>query len=52
MNKHFVTFYSPGSFVAETTTREIESWDIRKAQEMADKISERYDATPYAQTEM
>lgn len=45
--KHFVTFYSPGTFVAETSEREIASWDVDQAVEMARSISERYSATPY-----
>jgi len=44
---HFVTFYSPGSFVAEETTKPVESWDVAKAMEMARGITERYNATPY-----
>lgn len=47
MVKHFVTFYSPGTFVAEETTMEIDSWDIDKAVEMARGIRERYNAAPY-----
>lgn len=47
MKKHFVTFYSPGAFVAERSTKEIESWDVQAAQRMADSISERYGAKPY-----
>lgn len=47
MEKHFVTFYSPGSLVAEESTREIDSWDVPKAQEMAQVITERHGATPY-----
>jgi len=47
MKKHFVTFYSPGTFVAESTTKEIDSWDTDKAVEMARGIKERYGATPY-----
>ena len=47
MKKHFVTFYSPGTFVAEMTTKEIGSWDVEKALEMMDHITERYDAIPY-----
>jgi hypothetical protein len=48
MKKHFVTFYSPGTFVAETTEHPIDDWDVKHAQKMASKIKERYDATPYA----
>lgn len=47
MQKHFVTFMSPGTFVAETTTKEIESWDIDKAIEMSKGIVERHNAKPY-----
>lgn len=48
MEKHFVTFFSPGTFVAEETTREIASWDVNAAIEMSKGIVERYDARPYA----
>lgn len=48
MRAHFVTFYSPGTFFPEATTKEIPSWDIEAAKEMAHGISERYGATPYA----
>jgi hypothetical protein len=47
MEKHFVTFYSPGTFVAETTEKPIDSWDVEAAKKMASKIIERYNATPY-----
>lgn len=48
MRKHQVTFYSPGTFVSESTTMDIESWDTAKAVEMSEKIKERYNARPYA----
>ena len=47
MKKHFVTFYSPGTFVSETTEKPIDSWDIEKAKKMVNGIKERYGATPY-----
>lgn len=47
MQKHFVTFYSPGTFVAETTTRPIDSWDVDAAMRMAREIKERHGAVPY-----
>ena len=47
MKKHFVTFYSPGIFVSESTEREVDSWDVEKAKEMARSIKERHGATPY-----
>lgn len=47
MKKHFVIFYSPGTFVSETDRQEIDSWDVDKAVEMSKKIKQRYNATPY-----
>lgn len=47
MEKHFVIFYSPGTFVAETSEKPIDSWDTDAAMEMAHGIVERYSATPY-----
>lgn len=45
--KHFVTFYSPGTFVAETSELPIDSWDVNAAKEMARGIRERHNAAPY-----
>lgn len=47
MKKRFVTFYSPGTFVAETTTKCMARWDVEKAVEMMAEIEERYGAKPY-----
>jgi hypothetical protein len=47
MRKHQVTFFSPGTFVSESSTQPIESWDTVKAVEMAKGVSERYGAKPY-----
>lgn len=47
MEKHFVEFYSPGTFVSEVTRKPIDSWDVAKAVEMARTIKERYNTTPY-----
>ena len=45
--KHFVTFYSPGTFTAEQTTKEIPSWDVDLAVAMMTDIHERHGARPY-----
>jgi len=47
MQKHFVTFFSPGTFVAETSTKEIPSWDVDLAVAMSTDIRERHGARPY-----
>jgi len=47
MKQDFVTFYSPGTFVAEQTTREVANWNVTKAVEMMPDIEERYGARPY-----
>ena len=47
MEKHFVKFFSAGTFVAEQTVKEIDSWDVDKAIEMSKEITERYGAKPY-----
>ena len=47
MERHFVTFLSPGTFVAEATTKPIDGWLVGEAVEMSKDIVERYDARPY-----
>mgnify|MGYP001075992274 CR=1 FL=1 len=47
MEKHFVVFYSPGTFVSESTEKEIEKWDVNKASQMSREIKERHGAKPY-----
>ena len=47
MEACFVTFYSPGTLVAEQTTKPINSWDVDAAIEMARGIKERHSAIPY-----
>lgn len=47
VQKHFVTFFSPGTFTAETSSLPIDSWDVEKAKEMAHDVVERYGATPF-----
>jgi hypothetical protein len=47
MKKHFVTFLSPGTIVAESTTKDIDSWDTDKAIKISKGIKERHGALPY-----
>ena len=47
MEKHFVIFFSPGTFVAEQSSKPIDSWDKDKAIEMSKDIKERHGALPY-----
>lgn len=45
--QEFVTFYSPGTLFAETTSKPIESRDVKLAVQMAETVVERYGAKPY-----
>lgn len=47
MERHFVNFYSPGTFLAEETTKPIKSWDVEEAIRMSKDIIERHGARPY-----
>lgn len=47
MEKHFVTFYSPGTFFSEDSTLDIDSWDVDKAVIMSKEITERFGSKPY-----
>ena len=47
LSRHYVTFLSPGTFVAEDRSLPIDSWDVDRAQEMAADIVERHGARPY-----
>jgi hypothetical protein len=47
IQQHFVTFYSPGTFTAETTTKPIDAWNVDDAVAMAALITERHGAKPY-----
>ena len=48
MQRHFVSFYSPGTIFSESTSLPIDEWDIITAWDMANEIVERHNATPYA----
>jgi len=47
MEKHYVVFYSPGTFFTEESSVEIDSWDVTKAIELSKGINERYNAKPF-----
>lgn len=47
MKQNFVVFFSPGTFVAESSTNPIDAWDVEAACDMARTIKERYGAVPY-----
>lgn len=48
VKKHFVKFFSPGSFVDEVSVYEIEDWDTKKAILISKKVNERYNSKPFA----
>ena len=48
MTKHFVTFLSAGTLVAEQSTKEIDSWNTDRAIELSRSVVERYETRPYA----
>ncbi len=47
MRKHTVTFFSPGTFISESSSYPIDEWDLAKAVKMSKEVSERYNAKPY-----
>lgn len=47
MKRHFVTFFSPGTFFAEQSEFPIDSWDVEEAKEMSKSVKERHGAAPY-----
>lgn len=47
LNKHFVQFYSPGTFVSEVSEKPIRSWNPKRAAALAKTIVERYGAKPF-----
>ena len=47
MQKNFVTFLSPGTFLSEQTMKPIDRWDVDEAVKMSYTITERYGASPY-----
>lgn len=47
IQKHFVTFLSPGTFLSEETTKPISGWNVDEALGMVSSVHERYGATPY-----
>lgn len=45
--RHTVTFYSPGTFCSESSTKHISAWDPVEAVRLAKGINERYNAKPF-----
>ena len=48
MIAHTVTFYSPGTFFLETSTLEIQEWDVDQALRLAFNVTERHGARPFS----
>lgn len=47
MRKHYVVFYSPGTFFDESSSKPIKNWNIKKAIALSKDVVERYGARPY-----
>ncbi|MDJ0921080.1 MAG: hypothetical protein QNI84_08120 [Henriciella sp.] len=47
MQQHYVEFLSPGTFMSESSKREIASWDTAEAIRMMSGIVERHGTRPY-----
>ncbi len=47
MERNFVTFYSPGTMIAEQTTQPIDAWDVEEAIRRARSVVERHSSRPY-----
>ena len=45
--QHFVTFYSPGTFLPENTSRPVKKWDVDAAVALSGEIDERHGARPF-----
>lgn len=47
VQQHYVVFYSPGTFVAEQTSKPVAGWNVETAVEIARGIQERHGSVPY-----